>query len=350
MTIATSTPAGRAAVPRRLTTRAGRRLSFTTLGFGSAELGNYLRVMDEAECADIVHTAWDAGLRYFDTAPLYGLGLAETRLGAALATRPRQDYLLATKVGRVLDRCSPGAENGGFFVATPPGIRWGYDYSYDGVMRSYEESLARLGVGHVDILYVHDVDAYNQGGRAGADARIRELIEQGGWRALDELRAAGEVRAIGAGVNEWQPCLRLLELTDPDVFMLAGRYTLLEHEPLDTLFPACLDRGVGVVVGGPYNSGILVGGSTYNYTEVPPEVAARVRQLDAVCRGHDVPLAAAALQFPAAHPAVVCVAPGVQSVAETTQNVALFEQPLPRSLWEDLRDRALVPRTAPVPA
>jgi D-threo-aldose 1-dehydrogenase len=343
-------PIGSAVTVRRLTTRGGRSLAFTTLGFGSAELGNYLRPMTDPECIGIVDAAWEAGLRYFDTAPFYGLGLAERRLGTALAARPRHDYLLASKAGRVLEQCAPGLENGGFFVATPPGVRWAFDYSYDGVMRSYEQSLERLGLGRIDILYVHDVDAFNQGGREASEASIRELIETGGWRALDELRAAGDVRAIGAGVNEWQPCLRLLELVDPDLFMLAGRYTLLEQEPLDTLLPECVARGVGVVVGGPYNSGILAGGTTYNYAQAPPDRIARVRALDAVCRAHDTALAAAALQFPAAHPAVVDVAPGVQTLAELAQNVALFDSAIPGALWDDLKREGLLPRHAPVPS
>jgi D-threo-aldose 1-dehydrogenase len=306
--------------------------------------------MHDSECGEIVDAAWNAGLRYFDTAPLYGLGLSERRLGQALAARPRDEYLLATKVGRVLDLCAPGEENGGFFVDTPPGIRWDYDYSYGGVMRSYEESLARLGLERVDIVYVHDVDAFNQGGREGSEASIRTLIEEGGWRALDELRGAGDVQAIGAGVNEWQPCQRLLELVDPDLFMLAGRYTLLEQEPLETLLPACLARGVGVVVGGPYNSGILAGGTTYNYTDAPPDIAARVRALETVCRDHGTPLAAAALQFPAAHPAVASVVPGVQSVAEAAQNVAMFDSSIPAALWDDLKRQDLLPDDAPVPS
>ena len=338
------------AASARLTTSRGQSLDFTLLGFGSAELGNYLRPMRDEECYAIVHAAWEAGLRYFDTAPFYGLGLAEQRIGAALAGRPRDGYLIATKVGRVLEACSPGAENGGFFVATPPGIRWRFDYSYDGVMRSYEQSLGRLRLGRIDIAYVHDVDAYNQGGRDAADATIRELIDRGGWRALDELRAAGDVRAIGAGVNEWQPCARLLELVDPDLFMLAGRYTLLEQEPLDTLLPTCVARGVGVVVGAPFNSGILAGGTTYNYARAPSHLVERVRAIAEICRADATPLAAAALQFPAAHPAVVSVAPGVQSLAETTQNVALFDAKVPGALWDDLKSEGLLPRHAPVPS
>jgi D-threo-aldose 1-dehydrogenase len=341
---------GAAADRQRLVTRADRALAFTRLGFGSAELGNYRRPMDNAECKAIVAAAWESGVRYFDTAPFYGLGLAERRLGSALAHYPRAAYLLATKVGRVLEPCPPGEENGGFFVDTPPGIRWEYDYSYDGVMRSFEGSLQRLGIDSVDILYVHDVDAYCQGSREGSEASIRELIDGGGWHALEELRGAGDVKAIGAGVNEWLPCLRLLELADPDVFMLAGRYTLIEHEPLTELFPVCAARGAGIVIGGPFNSGILAGGTTYNYDQAPDHIVERTRALHAIYKAHDTPLAAAALQFPAAHPTVVSVAPGVQSVNEATMNAALYNMTIPAALWDDLKAEHLLPAEAPVPS
>ena len=215
------------------TTRRGARLDFTTLGFGSATFGNLERVYSEDECDATMTAAWDSGARYFDTAPLYGLGLSELRVGRGLAGR--DGFLLSTKVGRVL---VPGEPNGGIYVGTPR-VRYVYDYSRDGVLRSFEDSLKRLGRDKVDILFVHDVDAPAHGGRDGSEARIRELMETGGWRALDELRGSGVVKAIGLGVNEWQPCARMLELADPDLFLLAGRYTLLEQEPIETLFPQC---------------------------------------------------------------------------------------------------------------
>ena len=229
-------------------------------------------------------------------------------------------------------------------------MRFVYDYSYDGVMRSFEESLKRLGLDRVDILFVHDVDGPNHGGREGSEARIQELITMGGWRALDELRGSGAVAAIGAGVNEWQPCARLLELADPDLFLLAGRYTLLEQEPLDTLFPQCAKRGVGIVIGGPYNSGVLAGKTTFNYGNIPSNVAARVRSLEAVCRDHGVELRQAALQFVAAHPLVVSVIPGAVSPDEVDGNVALLQRSTPPELWSDLKGGGLLHRDAPVPA
>jgi D-threo-aldose 1-dehydrogenase len=337
-----------AATIRSFTTRKGRKLDFTTLGFGSAPLGNFLRSFTEAECDETVGAAWDHGLRYYDTAPLYGLGLSEQRVGRILKPKPRASYLLSTKVGRLLEPCAPGESNGGIYVDTPP-FRFVYDYSYDGVMRSFEESLRRLGLDRVDILFVHDVDGPNHGGRAGSEARIRELMETGGWRAVDELRASGAVDAIGIGVNEWQPCARLLELADPDLFLLAGRYTLLEQEPLETLFPQCERKGAAIVLGGPYNSGVLAGKTTFNYGEIPEDVAKRVQALKRVCDSHGVVLRDAALQFVAAHPLVVSVIPGAISPREVADNVAILEEKIPAALWDDLRRETLVHPKAPTP-
>jgi len=339
----------RAPERRHFVTRAGRKLSFSALGFGSAPLGNYLRALSEEECDATLSAAWQSGLRYYDTAPLYGLGLSEQRVGRLLQRYPKSQYTISTKVGRLLEPCEPQDVNGAFFVHTPQ-VRFVYDYSYDAVMRSYEESLRRLGVDRVDILFVHDVDGFCHGGREGSEARIQELVKQGGWRALEELRSNGDVVAIGAGVNEWEPCARLLELVDPDLFLLAGRYTLLEQEPIDKLFPQCAQRGVGIVIGGPFNSGILAGKPTYNYAAVPPEILARVRALEAVGRTHGVPLQRAALQFVLAHPLVVSVIPGSQSVEENLQNVAALETPAPVAFWEELKRKELIHPRAPTPS
>lgn len=334
---------------RLFTTRAGRSLRFTSLGFGSAPLGNYLRPLTEEDCDRTLAAAWDGGMRYYDTAPLYGLGLSEVRVGRLLKQKKRSDYVISTKVGRLLRPCAKDEANGMFFVHTPQ-VRFHYDYSYDGVMRSYEESLKRLGLDRVDILLVHDVDAFNHGGREGSEARIRELIDTGGWKALAELRGGGAVSAIGAGVNEWQPCARLLEVADPDLFLLAGRYTLLEQEPIDALFPQCAKRGVGIVVGGPYNSGILAGLSTYNYSEAPPEVVARVREIEAVCRRHSVLLPRAALRFVISNPLVASVIPGGQTAQETAQNIGFMDGDIPPAFWEELKSRELLHPQAPVPS
>ena len=215
-----------------------------------------------------MEAAWVAGMRYFDTAPLYGFGLSEARIGRVLAGRRRDDFVISTKVGRLLDPCPPGEADGGIYADAPP-LKIRYDYSYDGIMRSYGESLKRLGLGRVDILFVHDVDARTHGGEAGSRARIAEL--DGGRRLAGAGRAARGRRRGGhrAGVNEWRPCARLLEVGDPDLFLLAGRYTLLEQEPLANPVSDLRARGVGVVNGGPFNSGVLAGGDHYDYGAVP---------------------------------------------------------------------------------
>lgn len=337
-------------MPRRdFVTRGGKTLRFTTLGFGAATLGNLGQVLSEESCDRTVARAWDKGLRYYDTAPLYGLGLSEARVGRMLKRQRRGDYLLSTKVGRLLEPCAPDESNAGVFQV-PPGMRYVYDYSHDGVTRSFEASLNRLGLDRIDILFVHDVDGFTHGGREASEARIQELIRSGGWRALDVLRSSGAVAAIGIGVNEWEPCARMLELADPDLFLLAGRYTLLEQAPLDRLFPHCAKAGTGIVIGGPYNSGVLAGKATFNYGAIPPEVAARVRRLSAVCNAHGVGLRQAALQFVAAHPLVVSVIPGAVSAEEVDGNVALLEAPTPAALWSDLKAQGLIHADAPVPA
>ena len=334
-------------------TRGGRELPFTRLGFGTAPLGNFQRVLAESEAEAVVAAAWDAGMRVFDTAPLYGHGLAELRLGRVLQGKPRGDYLISTKVGRYLEPCAPGDEDAGIFLDVPP-FRRVYDYSYDGVMRSFEDSLKRLKLDRVDILFVHDVDGRNHGGWANCEARLVELMDTGGWRALTELRDSGAVAAIGAGVNEWEPCAWLLERADPDLFLLAGRYTLLEQEPLDGFLPDCVARGVGIVLGGPYNSGILArgpqAGASFDYAAAPPAVIERVKRIEAVCRRFDTPMIAAALQFAGAHPAVVSVIPGAQSLAEMASNLAAQRVAIPPALWEALRDEGLLHPAAPVPA
>ena len=334
---------------RTFKTRGGKALPFTLLGFGSAPLGNFPNPLTEENCDATVGRAWEEGLRYFDTAPLYGLGLSENRVGRILRRHKRLDYLLSTKVGRLLEPCAPGESNAGIYKDAPQ-MKFVYDYSYDGVMRSFEESLARLGLDRVDILFVHDVDGPNHGGREGSEARIQELMKTGGWRALDALRGNGTVSAIGIGVNEWQPCARMLELADPDLFLLAGRYTLLEQEPIETLFPQCRKKGAAIVLGGPYNSGVLAGKATFNYGEIPDDVAKRVRALKQVCDAHGVELRQAALQFVAAHPLVVSVIPGAVSVEEVDGNVALIEGKTPQALWRDLKDQGLIHKDAPVPA
>ena len=307
-----------------------------------------MRALVEEDCDEAIEAAWSAGMRYFDTAPLYGFGLSEGRLGRILATKPRDDFVVSTKVGRVLYPCDPAEVDSGFFIDVPA-VRFEYDYSYDGIMRSLDQSMTRTGLDRFDIVFVHDIDAYNHGGREGAEARTIELIESGGWKALDELRQSGVIKAIGAGVNEWQPCAHLMELADPDIFLLAGRYTLLEQEPLNSFLPKCIERGVGIVIGGPYNSGILAGKDTFNYAQAPEDIVSRVREIEKVCKSHNVPLPQAAIQFVCGHPAVVSVIPGPQTVDETLANVSHLNAQTPPALWRDLLDQGLVHPETPIP-
>jgi D-threo-aldose 1-dehydrogenase len=331
---------------RPFTTRGGRTLNFTRLGFGGASIADYPRPQTDEETEQVVDAAWDVGERYFDTAPLYGAGLSERRLGAALSKRPRDSYVLSTKVGRIVVSAGTAGSAAEYEF---DGRSFVYDYSYDAVMRSFEASLKRLELDRVDILYVHDPDGRNHGGRAGSEARLRELIDKGGWRALAELRDSGTVAAIGCGVNEWEPCARLLELADPDLFLIAGRYTLLEQEPLHALFPQCEKRGVGVVIGGPLNAGALLGGPTYDYAPITRPIQARVAALAEICKAHAVPIADAALQFLGAHPVIVSILTGAATVAEVKANAASFVSPIPPALWKALKDERAINLDAPTP-
>jgi D-threo-aldose 1-dehydrogenase len=326
-------------------------LTFTELGFGTAPLGNLYRAISEQTAQAVLEEAWDSGCRYFDTAPLYGLGLSETRLNQFLRGRRRDDYVLSTKVGRLLEIASPEERTGiGKFFDTPC-RKERYDYSYDGVMRSLEFSLERLGVDRVDILYAHDLDVFTHGSRQASDQRIAEFMAAG-YRALVSLRDQGVVRAIGAGVNEWDVCETLAERGDFDIFLLAGRYTLLEQEALESFLPLCQVRGIAIALGGPYNSGILASGpkpgAFYNYSAAPAEVLERVRQIEAVCTRYGVRLIEAALRFPLMHPAVVSVIPGAQSVAEVRSNRQILDAKIPPELWSDLKAHGLLRGDAPV--
>ncbi len=327
------------------TRRIGRTaLHVTTLGLGCATLGSQRAEVSAAEAEAIVCAAWAAGVRYIDTAPYYGVGKAERCVGDAMREIPRDDWALSTKVGRLL-RPRLGAARAGDH---PMPFEAVYDYSYDGIMRSFEDSLQRLGLARVDILYVHDIGAMQHG--SAAHAGLMRTLRDSGYRALESLRGAGVVHAIGIGVNEREVLLEALEWGAWDAFLLAGRYTLLEQAPLDDLLPKCVEAGTSIVVGGPLNSGILAGRDTWNYAAAPPEIVARVAAIRAVCDRHGVPLAAAALQFPLAHPAVAAIIPGPRSVMEFAANLALLRHPIPASLWMDLREAALLHPDAPVPS
>ncbi len=336
-----------------LNNRTRRPVPLTRMGFGGAPLGNLYRKVSDQDAQAALQAAFDAGIRFFDTAPQYGLGRSEHRFGEAIAGFGRENIQLSTKIGRLLLDCAPHQVTPEAFVDVPQ-KRIVFDYTYDGVMRSYEASRNRIGVTNADILLVHDVCVFSQGSQEMSDAKVRELFDQGGYRALSELRDAGEIAAIGAGVNEWQVCEKLLGLGDFDGFLLAGRYTLLEQDALDSFLPLCEKRDVGIILGGPYNSGILatgaIPGAKYNYADAPDEILERVRRIEAVCTAHDVPLIAAALQFVLGHPSVKTVVPGAVNAAEVQANVTLLDHGIPDSLWSDLRGEGLIRPDAPLPA
>jgi D-threo-aldose 1-dehydrogenase len=320
-------------------------LEVTALGLGCATMGGHRIPVTREEAEAIVRAAWAAGVRYVDTAPYYGFGQAERCVGDALRAVPRDEWVLSTKVGRLLrPRAEPAA---GERPQPPMPFDAVFDYSYDAIMRAFDDSLLRLGLARIDILYVHDIGAM-QHGREEHPALMR-TFRDGGYRALEELRSGGIVRAIGIGVNEREVLLEAMDWGDWDAFLLAGRYTLLEQAPLDDLLPKCLRAGVSIVVGGPLNSGILAGRDTWNYKTAPPEVVGRVDGIRRVCDRHQVPLPAAALQFPLAHPAVAAIIPGPRNVAEFEANLELLRYPIPSALWADLRDAKLLHPDAPTP-
>jgi D-threo-aldose 1-dehydrogenase len=284
-------------------------------------------------------------VRYFDTAPFYGFGKACRIVGDALRELPRTDWVLSTKAGRLL---RPQRDIGTSSpLHHPMPFEDVFDYSYDGIMRSFEDSLQRLGLARIDILYVHDIGRRQHG--KDAHPGIMRTFRDGGYRALEKLRAAGEIGAVGIGVNEREVLLEAIEWGDWDVFLLAGRYTLLEQTPLDDLLPRCLRSGISVVIGAPFNTGILAGRDTWNYRPAPPEIVGRVNMIKAICDGHGVPLVAAALQFPLAHPAVAAVLPGPRNVDEFETNARLLQHPIPSALWTDLRSANLLHPDAPTP-
>ena len=337
---------------RPLNGRANQTIQLTEMGFGGAPLGNLYRKVSDEDAQAALQKAFDLGIRYFDTAPQYGLGRSEQRFGVALKRFGRENICLSTKIGRLLLDCEPHEVTPEAFVDVPQ-KRIVFDYSYDGVMRSYEASKKRLETDNADILFIHDVCAFSQGSQEMSDQRVRELFDLGGYQALTELRDAGEIAAIGAGVNEWQVCQKLLELADFDCFLLAGRYTLLEQDALESFLPMCEARDVGIILGGPYNSGILatgpVEGAKYNYADAPPEILERVRQIEEICTAHGVRLIAAALQFVLGHPCVKTVVPGAVNAAEVEANVALLQSPIPAAFWSDLRNSGLIREDAPLP-
>ncbi|WP_420996580.1 aldo/keto reductase [Cupriavidus sp. 30B13] len=323
------------------------------VGFGTAPLGNMYRDIPQQEAIDTVEAAWQQGIRYFDTAPMYGAGLAELRLGEALRHHPRDEYVLSTKVGRlVLDETEDAAardfgEKGGLFEHGLPN-KIVYDYSADGTLRAIEASLARLQTDRLDIVWIHD-PARDFHGDAWQDV-LRTAMD-GAAVALTRLREQGVIKGWGLGVNRVEPCVLALEQADPDGFLIAGRYTLLDHEAaLAQLLPACVARGAGIVVGGPYNSGILAGGDHYEYQKASPELLARVERMRQLCARFGVDIRAAALQFSLAHPAVAAVIPGASRPGRIAENLEFAETEIPAAFWTALREEGLVSAAAPLPA
>ncbi len=325
-------------------------LEVTALGLGTVAIGNLGKATSDVAAAATIDAAWDAGIRYYDTAPLYGHGLGELRMGAALRLRPRDDYVLSSKVGRLL-RPHPRAEiDFGGWVDTPA-FALDYDYTYDGTMRAFEDSLQRLALERMDICFIHDIDVFTRGAE---QPEVFRAAMDGCFRALERLRAEGVVKAIGVGVNEWEVCEQALRERDFDCFLLAGRYSLLEQESLASFLPLCVERNVAVVIGGGFNSGILatgaVEGARYNYGPAPAPVLERVRRIEAVCRDHGVPLQAAAMQFVTAHPAIASLIVGARSAGQVMQNVGWFEAAIPGAFWTTLKREGLIREDAPVPS
>lgn len=316
-------------------------LRVTRLGLGGAPLGGLYSSVPEEDAAATVKAAYEAGLRFFDTAPFYGHGKSEERLGRYLGPYPRDEYVLASKVGRVLVAASPEAIEDHRYrdvLAFNPV----FDFTRDGILRSFEDSLERLKLERIDILHIHD-----------ADDHYPQAVSQA-YPTLVSLKEQGVIRAIGAGMNQWQMLARWAREAHLDCFLLAGRYTLLDQSALSELLPLCLEKRVNVILGGPYNSGILATGSGgrghFDYDAAPSDIIEKTRRIEEVSALYRVPLKAAALQFPLGHPAVAAVIPGARSAAEVHENVAMMAHPVPPDFWRELRAKGLISQDAPAPA
>src|SRR5882762_499081 len=342
----------------RMTTLKRRKIGTTNLevselGLGGAPMGGFRATISDAEATALTDAAYEGGVRYFDSSPFYGYGRSELRMGAALRQKPRDEYVLSTKVGRVLHAMRPGERPpAGFRDNGLPGFAPVFDYTYDGVMRSLEHSHLRLGLARIDIALIHDVDFWTIKDRDVLNQRFKTVMD-GGYKALDELRKAGVIGAIGVGINESDTSLRFIQAGDFDCMLLAGRYTLLEQGGLEAFLPECLKRNVSVILGGPYNSGILTGGvtdkATHDYVQAPAPLIEKARKIEAVCKRHGVELGAAAMQFPLFHPALCAVIPGALSIAEVKQNVGRMSTKIPADLWSELKREKLLDPAAPTP-
>jgi D-threo-aldose 1-dehydrogenase len=335
-------------LPRRVLGRTG--LEVSVLGFGTAPLGDLFARLDDHVAIAAAERAFELGINLLDTSPLYGHGLAEHRCGTALRRVRRQDIVVCTKVGRWMDPFH-GKDSGSGFVGGQP-HRAVVDYSYDGTMRSVEQSLLRLGTDRLDLLLIHDVDVWTHGADAIED-RFREAMA-GAYVALDRLRGEGVVAGIGIGVNEAEMCVRFAQAGSFDTMLLAGRYSLLEQPALAHFLPLAQQKGIAVLLGGVFNSGILatgaVAGAKYNYQDAPPHILAKVAEIERVCAAHGVALPTAALHFALGHPAVASVVLGAQKPEEVEHNVAALASTVPSALWADLKAQHLLDTDAPVPS
>ena len=328
-------------------------LEVTLLGVGGTAFANMYSAVSPEQAIQTIQAAYGAGIRYFDTAPLYGRGLSETRLGAGLAALPHPEVVISTKVGYALEPAAPDLSAGIFVEPMPNAVH--FDYSRDAVLRSIEGSLERLSCDRLDIIYIHDPDETLsiQPGRDQYDKSHFAEVMQGAYPALHELRAQGIIRAVGVGMNQWEMLREFARAGNFDCFLLAGRYTLLEQGALHSLMADCAERGISLVIGGPYNSGILATGATedayYNYAPAPPDILERTHCIEAVCARHSVPLPAAALQFPLGHPAVASVIPGVRSPTEVQANLGYLEHSIPLEFWVELKALELIDPASPVP-
>jgi len=339
---------GGAVIPTRPVGNTG--LDISRIGFGGAPLGDLKRAPTEAGAREVLQAAWDAGIRYFDTAPFYGSGLSERRIGDFLRDKPRDSYVLSTKVGRLLvpDRDYAMGRNGD---ARALPFRPVFDFTYDGIMRSFEHSIQRLGLERIDILFLHDLGWFSQKERH--DETMRQALDGGGIRAITELRDSGAVKAIGAGVNEWQIIDELMNHGRFDIFLLANRYTLLDQQVIDTLLPRVRREGVAIVDGAPLNSGILATGpvpnAVYDYAQASPEMIEKTRRIELLCKKHGTTLIRAALNFPLGHDAITAIIPGFSNVAEFNDNLAGYRLAIPDALWDELKAEGLLHKDAPAP-
>jgi D-threo-aldose 1-dehydrogenase len=333
--------------------RNGTQLAFSAIGLGTAPLGDLYALLDEKTCIATFEQACASGVRIFDTSPHYGNGLAEVRMGLGLRHAPRQDLIVSTNIGRVMDPFGKPPERNTDVAA--PGFAGGFphaprfDYSYDGAMRSVEHSLLRMGLDRIDVVLIHDCDVWTHG--KDAERRFKEAMD-GAYRALDKLRSEKTVGAIGFGVNEADTCVKLARAGDFDVAMMAGRYSLLVQKGLAEFLPLALEKKMGVMLAGVFNSGILatgaIPGAKFDYAPAPPEIVERVRKIEAICARHGTPLRRAALQFAMAHPAVVSVVLGAVKPSEVEANVADADQPVPAALWSELKSAGLLDPAAPI--